>query len=961
MKLKKIVALLFIISISINIYGQIDAQQQKIRQIKLSNGLTVILDEQHHQPEVFGLIAVKAGGKNDPADATGMAHYQEHMLFKGTKKLGTISWEKEKPHIDKIFQLYDSLGKTKDPEVRAKIQKAINDESIEANKYSIPNEMNNLLNEMGSSLINAGTGPDQTLFYNKFPANQIERWLDLYAHRFMEPVFRGFQAELEVVYEEKNLYNDQFQTRLLEEFQKQFFKNHPYGQQTLIGTIEDLKNPSLTKMYQFFKTYYIPNNMALILSGDFNSDQIIPIIEQKFGQWKSGVVPEPKKWKEDPFKGREFYSAKLSPIKLAILGYRAPSATDERKHLVDVTNRILNNGYLTGLLDRLSIDGKVLVAESMALPYHDHGAVVVIVVPKIVGQSLESAEKLVLEQIEKLKNGDFDQDMLNAIKLEIYRNYATRMESIQNRALLLSDAFTHGKSIDEVFSYPEKVKAITKDEVVAFANEIFGLNYLAFYSKMGFPKKEKIAKPDFKPLISNKNERSEYARYFDTIPTLTPKYKFIDFERDIEAVELSGGHKLYRVENPLNDVFSLDIEYRVGTESLPLLKYAANSMNMAGAGEFDVNRLKTEFAKLGSSINVWSSENATYINITGVEHNLEPTLKLVGLFISDPKLEQSKIKTIINGEKVNRRVERSEPDNVADALFEFGLYGAQSKYINRLTMSELKKLKAKELVGAFKEATRCHASVRYCGRNDMATVDSYVKKYIPLSQSPMVDSAPFDKPKKQYAEKTILFVNKPKARQSKMYVFVNGSPFDTNDSPYIDAFNDYFGGGFSGIILQEIREFRSLAYSAGGSFRYPKTKGSPVDFVGYVGTQSDKTLTAMKTLDSLINFMPAKPERTEMIRNHLELSAQTRRPTFRGVAASVESWKRQGFNNDPLILKLPIYRSLSWNDIENFYNQRLKNKPTVYMIVGDQKNIDMNQLTKYGKIVRVKEQKLFSK
>ena len=321
--LKKIIAFA-LIAIALQSF----AQTQTIRQFTLPNGLTVILDEQHDQPEVFGLIAVKTGGKNDPADATGMAHYQEHMLFKGTTTLGTIDWEKEKPHIDRIFQLYDSLGKTKDPEKRALIQKAINEESVEANKFAIPNEMNNLLNEMGSTLINAGTGPDYTLYYNKFPASQVERWLDLYAHRFTEPVFRGFQAELEVVYEEKNLYNDQFQTRLLEEFQKYFFKNHPYGQQTLIGSIEDLKNPSLTKMYEFFKTYYVPNNMALILSGDFNSEEVIPAIEEKFGKWQPRELPEPRKWDEAPFNGREFHEAKLSPIKLAILGYRAPNATD---------------------------------------------------------------------------------------------------------------------------------------------------------------------------------------------------------------------------------------------------------------------------------------------------------------------------------------------------------------------------------------------------------------------------------------------------------------------------------------------------------------------------------------------------------------------------------------------------------------------------------------------------------
>lgn len=936
-------------------------KQNAIRQFTLPNGLTVILDEQHDQPEVFGVIAVKAGGKNDPTDATGMAHYQEHMLFKGTTKLGTTDWEKEKVHIDKIFQLYDSLGKTKDPLLRAAIQKAINEESVEANKYVVPNEMNNLLNEMGSTNINAGTGPDNTLYYNKFPSNQIERWLDLYAHRFMEPVFRSFQAELEVVYEEKNLYNDQFQTRLLEEFQKYFFKNHPYGQQTLIGSIEDLKNPSLTKMYEFFKTYYVPNNMALILSGDFNSDEIIPIIEAKFGQWQAKALPEPRKWDEAPFAGREFHEARLSPIKLAILGFRAPSVTDTRKPLLDVTNRLLNNSYSTGLLDRLTLDGKLLAAEAMMMPYYDHGAIILLVVPKIVGQKPEDAEKLVMAEIEKIKKGDFDDQLLESIKFEIYRNSCTQLENIQNRALTLTEAFTQGKSLDEVLNYPDKVKSITKADVVAMANEIFGPNYLAFYSKMGSPKKEKIAKPDFKPLLSNTSARSEYARYFDSIPVRTPNFKIVDFDKDVEAIELGSGHKLYKVENPKNDIFSLSIEFKVGNKSKPIMRFATQGISMAGAGEYDVKKFKAEFAKLGSSYSIWSSDNTTTISIYGIESNLEPTLKLVGLLLTDPKLEQSKIKTIISNEKASRKIERSEPDNVASALLEYGLYGYESDYLTRPTMSELNKLKVQQLVDVFKEALTYNASISYCGNINLNQVAKLVKNYIPLAESPKANSTPLDRAAKQYTENTIMVVNKPKARQSKMFVFINGEAFKVSDAASIDAFNDYFGGGFSGLMLQEIREFRSLAYSAGGSFRYPKTKESPVNFIGYVGTQSDKTLIAMETLDTLIRKMPTKPERVDMIKNHLELSAQTNRPNFRNLAFTVERWKLLGYQSDPLLTKLPAYRMLTWETIENFYTCRMKSKPAVYMIVGDAKNIDMKMLEKYGKVINVEEKTLFSK
>ncbi len=948
------------IGVGFNLFGQ-NAEKEALRQLKLPNGLTVILDEQHDQPEVFGLVVVKAGGKNDPADATGMAHYQEHMLFKGTTWLGTIDWEKEKPHIDRIFQLYDSLGKTKDPELRKQIQKAINEESVKANQYAIPNEMNNLLNEMGSTLINAGTGPDYTLFYNKFPASQIERWIDLYAHRFMEPVFRGFQAELEVVYEEKNLYNDQFQTRLLEEFQKHFFKNHPYGQQTLIGSIEDLKNPSLTKMYEFFKTYYVPNNMALILSGDFNSDEIVPLIQEKFGKWEPRELPEPRRWDEAPFNGREFHEANLTPIKLAILGFRAPTISSPKKPLLDVTSRLLNNSYSTGLLDKLTLDDKLLAAQTMLMPYMDHGAAIILIVPKVVGQKLDDAEKLVLAELEKLKKGEFDDELLESVKLEIYRNTKIQFENIQSRALALSEAFTQGKSIDEVINYPEKVKSITKADVVALANEVFGNNYMAFHSKMGFPKKEKIAKPDFEPLLSNANARSAYAQHFDSLPVHAPNFRFIDFDSDVKRIDIAGGHKLLCVDNPKNEIFSLKIEFKVGSTSLPLLIHAAQGMEMAGAGEYNVKALKSEFARLGSSYSIRASDNSTTISIYGIDGNLEPTLKLVGLLISNPNLEQTKIKTIISSEKATRKMERSEPDNVADALVEYGLYGSASNYIDRPGMDELKKLKSQQLIDVFKQATGYLATISYCGKTSADTVLELISSHLPLALNPKIDTIPLDKPARLYTENTILFVNKPKALQSKMFVFINGEPFEITDAAYIDAFNDYFGGGFSGLMLQEIREYRSLSYAAGGSFLYPRVQGNPVNFKGYVGTQSDKTLIAMEILDSLIRQMPVKPDRIGTIKNHLELSAQTNRPSFRSLATTVDYWEKQGFKVDPLLIKLPVYRSLTWENIENFYTNRMKNKPTVYFIVGNKKNINMTNLAKYGKLVQVKEKTLFSK
>lgn len=935
---------------------------QNVKQYVLDNGLTVILDENHSIPEAFGLVVVKAGSKNDPTDATGMAHYQEHMLFKGTTMLGTTNWELEKPHIDKIFALYDELGKTTDAAMRDTIQKHINEESVLAQKYVIPNETSNLINEMGGTNLNAGTSADYTVFYNKFPSSQIERWIDLYSHRFKEPVFRSFQAELEVVYEEKNLYNDMFQTKLLEEFQRVFFKKHPYGQQTTIGTIDDLKNPSLTKMYQFFKTNYIPNNMALVISGDFHTDQILPMIKEKFGAWEKAPLPEVRTWEEQPFVGRELHEAKLTPVKMGIIGFRAPSSKDPDYLATEVATRILNNSYSTGLLDKLTIDGKLLGAFALQIPYIDHGAIAVLMVPKIVGQKLEDAEALILAEIEKLKKGDFDDDMLESIKQEMYRGYITGMENNENRALLYCDAFIKGESISETLDYPNKVKSLKKSDIVKVANSIFGPNYVAFFSKMGFPKKEKIEKPNYKPLENvNSGSKSAYAQKFESIKTLEPTLKAIDFEADVQRMNLSNGTPVLKVNNAIDDVFSLTFEYNVGEDAIPMLALVSEGISMCGADSMSVSKLKEEFAKIGTSYGVWSNNNSTSINIEGLDSGLERTIELVGMLINNPKLDQEKIKTIIESDKTSRKMERSEPDNVADALLEYGMYGNNSSYLKRLTAKQVKSLQAQQITDAFKLATTYKGKVYYTGTAPIENVCSFINKYLPAVEKPLIDSNPVDRVAQNYTENTVLFVNKSKARQSKMFFFINGEAFTPESAVAMEAFNDYFGGGFNGLVLQEIREFRSLSYSAGGNFRTPELKGSPANFIGYVGAQADKTLTAMEVYTDLIRNMPQKSERIGSIRSYLELSAQTKRPRMRQTAERVEQWKNLGYTADPMLQKLPDYKTLDWDTLMNFYQTRMKDKPVVYMIVGDKKNIDMKELAKYGKVIEVKEKTIFSK
>ena len=458
---RKIEAVLLALSIlilcSLSSFAQQAGTSLEIEIYKLDNGLTVYLNEDHALPSVFGAVAVKGGSKRDPAEATGIAHYFEHIMFKGTDQIGTLDYKSEKPYLDSIATLYDRLAETTDEEQKVSIQKDINRLSIKASEYAIPNETQKILGEMGGTSLNAGTGYDQIVYYNIFPSNQVEKWLDVYSHRFTNPVYRLFQSELETVYEEYNMYKDNRFSTAFEEILKAFYPEHPYGV-PVIGYPDHLKNPSMKRMREYFETYYVANNMALILSGNFDSELVKPLIKKYFSSWKQGNIPPlPETYKIEPIQGKQVVQKKLTPVKFGVMAFRSvPNGHDDSPAL-NVINMLLSNSSLTGLLDELSVENKILMANSMGMRFNEAGGEIIFFVPKIIGQSLDKAEELVNEKLRKLKSGEFDDKLLEAVKTQIVVEYERNFEDQYGRGNMMITAFTGEIDWKDVVSYPEKI------------------------------------------------------------------------------------------------------------------------------------------------------------------------------------------------------------------------------------------------------------------------------------------------------------------------------------------------------------------------------------------------------------------------------------------------------------------------------------------------------------------------
>mgnify|MGYP001627285489 CR=1 FL=1 len=927
----------------------------KVTQLKLDNGFTILLNEDRTMPGVTGAIAVKAGSKYDPKDATGMGHYLEHMLFKGTEDFGTTNYDAEKSLLEEINRLYDKLGQTKDEKAREAIQKQINEKSVEAAKFAIPNEMDRLLKSIGSQAVNAFTSPESIVYHNSFPSHQIEKWLDLYAHRFEKPVFRLFQSELEVVYEEKNRSADNFGSQLFEQYMANFFRKHPYGTQTTIGTTEHLKNPSLTKMYEYYNTYYVPNNMALILSGNFSTSEILPVIKARFGGWQAKEVPKFPEYKEEPFKGREQFTRRLSPIKIGIMGFRTVADNHPDKEALEICNYLLSNEGETGLLDELRLNKKLQIAQSVNMSMQDHGLGGIFFVPKIVGQSLTSAENEVLGALEKLKQGKFDEQLFIAAKNNLQKNFYRNLENPRQRAFYMVESFILSDDWNNFLQYPQRINSLTIEQVKTVAGKYYGTDYLVMFSKMGLPKKDKIKKPAFTPVKGNEGEKSVYTQKFESIPAGKPQAAFVDFDKDFQTLSLAHNTPLYITQNPVNDIFTLTINFKANTFSQPYLPVAASYYQSVGTREITSKEFKKKMNALGCNY-TFSAENDEFIiSLEGIEANYTQALTMLNQLLQSPEEDKSKLDILISDEKAGRKLEAGDPTSVNELLKEYLIYGESSTYLTRPGLKEMSKLSIAEIIKVMEDARSTRAEVHYVGTKNAAELQSIFSNTAIWRAPVKQDAAPAYTYRKTYDKPVIYFLNRKDARQSHLNFYANGKPMEQRMFSSSKAFNSYFGGDMSSLVFQEIREFRSLAYAARFAVTLPRYTAENYILSGYIGCQGDKTKDALVAMVDLIKRMPEKQDRLDGIKSGLKDVAYASRPGFRSLSSTVSKWKDFGFSQDPFQMFIPYYEQLSFDDITKFYRENVLALPVSIAIVGNKKDIDLKALEAYGTVIILEE------
>lgn len=939
-----------------------DLNALKVKEYRLENGLTVWLNEDHSQPKVFGAVVVKAGAKDCPD--TGIAHYFEHMMFKGTDRIGTLDYESEKVLLDSIAMKYDELAMTEDTAARARLQKEINELSIRSSEYVIPNEFNRLINRFGGSGLNAATSYDATIYFNTFSPQYMVQWAEINSERLINPVFRLFQSELETVYEEKNMYGDFIGGQVMDTLMARYFGPHPYAY-PIIGSTKNLKNPRLTEMHKFFEDYYVASNMALILSGDFDAQQVMPILEKAFSRIRSGNAPKQEKVMLPPFNGRETMKVKfpIPFIKAMGLGFRGVSANHEDQVALNIAVNLLNNANGTGYLDKLMVEHKLMGALAINESMNEAGILAVAIMPKLLIQSYSSAEKMVWDEINRVKNGDFSDEMFNSLKLEQKRQYASSLENIDSRATIMMNLFSQGKSWNDYLNEVARIESITKEDVVRVAQKYFSNNYLCVTKSTGKYPKDNLPKPAFSPVVPrNADASSSYAKQLEKIPEQQVAPRIIDFEKDVKTSKLTPLVTLYTTPNPLNDIFTLNISYGIGALEQPELMQLTNYLQLLGTESLSFEQFRSRLQSIGSTLAFDVTPDAFVMKVTGFDNHIDETMELVGDFIRHAKADDKKLRQIVDDAKVSVKAFFKSGDNVASALLEQVKYGDQSRYLRKLSLSQIKKLKGKDMLAIYDKVRSVQCDLHYCGTLPVEKVIGTIRQHLPLERTTVASNSPYYRELKQYDRPTVFFIDMPDMAQSIVYGYVKGDPVDDKASRHASQlFSVYFGGDMSSLMFQEIREFRSFAYRTSGRYQLPNHahKGTAGSFTAMLSTQSDKTLDALGVLDSLIREMPLKPERMEAVKQTLVNRINNDYPPFRNLSEKVASARMEGFDRDPAEEFLRDIATMDMQDISRFYQEQISGRPVVYVITGNRKHIDMKKLAEYGTIIKVKKKGIY--
>lgn len=941
-------------------YETVKGDQMQTRIYTLENGLKVYLSVNTEKPRIQTFIAVRTGSKNDPAETTGLAHYLEHLMFKGTKQFGTTDPDAEAVLLNDIERRYEEYRLITDPELRRQKYHEIDSVSQLAARYFIPNEYDKLMAAIGAEGTNAYTSNDVTCYTEDIPSNEVENWARIQGDRFQNMVIRGFHTELEAVYEEYNIGIAQDSRKLWEAMSKMLFPTHPYGTQTTIGTQEHLKNPSIVNIKNYFNKWYRPNNVAICMAGDFNPDEVIAIIDRYFGEWKPGQdVRQPVFPTLKPITAPRDTTIYGLEAETLWMGWRFDRGNSLQIDTLNIIGSMLSNGT-AGLID-LDINNqmKMLGAWAGSESLRDHSAFIMAGTPKE-GQTLDEVRTLLLAEVEKLKNGDFSDDLLPSIINNAKLEYFTSLESNRNRANLFVETYINEIPWEQQVGYLDRISGITKEQVVDFARRHFGQNYVMVLKRQGEDKTlKKIDKPQITPIPTNRDLMSQFVKDIQNSNVKPIQPRFVDFQRDLTFGKTKKQLPYIYVKNTENGRFTLSFYYDFGNESDLRYGYAKEYLDYLGTNKYTNEQLKQQFYKLACNYSISVGARQLSVSLNGLAENMPQALALLEHLLQNAKVDNDAWQQLVALEEKSRNDAKLNQQQNFSRLVQYGIYGPYNPSRHDLSIAQLRQQDPQELLTLLKNLSKYDHTLLYYGPLSEQELAKVVTKAHKTGKKLMAVPEGKHYTMQATPQNEILLAPYDAKNIYMRMIHNEQRPWQPQEAAVKALFNEYYGGGMNTIVFQELREARGLAYNAYAAYVEPSYKDQKEYFFTHIITQNDKMMDCIRHFHHILDTIPESQTAFRIAKDALTKRLQSQRTTKFSLINAWLSAKRMGIDYD---INKNIYAALpalQLSDIVRFEQQQMASKPYRYVILGDEKELDIKSLEQIAPIRRLSTEEIF--
>lgn len=910
---------------------------------RLSNGLTVYVSPAPWAPRVSAWIGVRAGSRHDPPDSTGLAHYLEHMLFKGTDEIGTSNIEAERASIAEIAKLYASLAEASSEAERTKILSAIDTATVASAAHAIPGDYDRLLAGLGVVGVNAYTTDDTTVYHARVPQHQLRNWAETEAERLSDPVFRLFYPELESVYEEKNLSLDDPSDIVVAEIVKGVFGEHPYGSQPTLGHARHLRTPAYADMEAQFERYYRPNNMAIAIVGNVTAEQVLPTLEAAFGsKLEPAALPEPPTDRPTHAPGRTFAEVKTPGSQGVTISWPAVATSHPDAVGVEVLRALLVNGK-SGLLE-------VALELPQLVPYvtsSNHavaeGGMLTVGVEARADQNLADVETLLDTAIADVVAGKFtDADVEIALR-ELERNELRGLESAENRAEALLTAFAERRQWRDVVTARAKRTTIDRAALLDLARRTFTEDRTVVHHSDGTPKHPRLAQPSPSPIAAGPARRSDFATKLLERPTPPPKPRFVQENRDYAKTRTASG-LVISTKNERNELFTLTYRFAVGQNTQPLLCHAIEAAQKSGTAQLSTAELAQALARIGASADVRCGLRSTDVTLEGLDRGFEPALTLVHGWLDGLVIEPELLSRLTQNALSRRADAMRDPDMIGAALLSYGMLGAKSPWLREPSDEALGTATPESLGEMLAEVLEHPRTTIYFGPRQGDALDVATAWHPPTRPEP--EPAP-----KRFVETEsdrVFLIHRPIAT-ANAYVHFEGSPLPLDARAAPDVIEHYLDGDMASVVFQELRERRGLVYSSSAWFNEPELRDDDVAMFGSFSTGNDRFAVAAGVMLETLRSTPSREgiqRRLDGRRNRLRLDWTD--PRF--APHRVAQWIQGGFETDPKRALWDQLGILSLESVEAFAAARTSGHYTL-TVVGDREA--MGELSALGVVVEL--------